>query len=190
MKCEGGLECPFLDASTAAVALTSSWGHVKQVKVFPLWSLLRYLQSASKNTIAGIFLFAFASWNGSNESSLYCCFGGGGRWFSHIYFQFASGKRICTSIALWKCAGKACCLLAYFLLIMLSEIPLAIFLRLGWTRTMLKQDKVIKSACNKDGKSWNVVVEFMLARVHSFSCNLIYGAARTGLDSCVIGVGV
>lgn len=189
MKCEGGLECPFVDAKTPAVALTSLWGHMKQVKVFSLWSLLPYLQSASKNTIAGIFLFAFASSNGSNESSLYCCFGGGGRWFSHIYFQFTSGKCVCTSITLWKCAGKACCLLAYFLLIMLFQIPIVIFLRLGWMPTTLKQDKVIKSARNKDGKSWNLVVEFMLARVHSISCNLMYGAARTGLDSCVIAVG-
>lgn len=189
MKYAGGLECPFLDAKTPAAALTSLWGHVKQVKVFPLWSLLPYLQSASKNTIAGIFLFAFASSNGSNESSLYCCFGGGGRWFSHIYFQFTSGKSICTSITLWKCAGKACRLLAYFLLTVLSQIPIAVFLRLGLICITLKQDKVIKSARNKDGKSWNLVVEFMLARVQSILCNLIYGSARRGLDSCAIAVG-
>lgn len=73
--------------------------------------------------------------------------------------------------------------------VMLSQVPIAIFLRLGWIPATLKQDKVIKSACNKDGKSWNLVVEFMVARVHSISCNLIYGAARTGLDSCVIAVG-
>lgn len=33
------------------------------------------------------------------------------------------------------------------------------------------------------------MVEFMLARVLSISCNLIYGAARTGLHSCVIAMG-
>lgn len=186
MKCKGGLECPFLNANIPAVALTSLWGHVKQVKVFPLWSPLRYLWSGSKNTVAGIFLFAFASSNGSNESSLYCCFGGGGRWFSHIYFQITSGKCIFTSIALWKCAGKACCLLAYFLLIVLLQIQIVIFLRLIWICVMSKQDKVVKTAYTKEGKSWNLVVELIFARAHSFSCNFIYGAAITDLNSCVI----
>lgn len=186
MQCKGGLKCPFLNANTAAVALTSLWGCVKQVKVFPLWSPLRYLRSGSKNTVAGIFLFAFASSNGSNESSLYCCFGGGGRWFSHIYFQITSGKCIFMSVSLWKRAGKACCLLAYFLLIILSQIPIVIFLRLTWICMMLKQDKVVKTACTKEGKSWNLVVELIFARARSFSCNCIYGAAITDLNSCII----
>lgn len=152
MKCKVGLECPFLDANTPAVALTSSWGHVEQVKVFPLWSLLWYLQSGAKNTVAGIFLFAFASSNGSNESSLYCCFGGGGRWFSHIYFQITSGKCIFTSIALWKCAGKACCLLLYFLLIILSQIPIIIFLR--WVcEYACCWNKSLKTTCKKREKA-------------------------------------
>lgn len=140
-------------------------------KGFLIRSLLWYLQSGSKNTIAGIFPFAFASSNGSNESSLYCCFGGGGRWFSHIHFQITSGKCIFASIAPCKRAGKACPLLAYFLLTVLSQIPIVI---LTWICMMLKQNKVVKTADTEEGKSWNLVVELIFARAHSFPCNYLW----------------